>query len=143
MRELFSVSNHRPTHPESFKKLLNAFFANAKDGLYWFQPQRVTDKRTLSQNSYLWALCEHLGKDEAIGMTKELVLKNVMQDLNMGTWRIWGDRKEFQRDSSADKDKIKCGQIIDRLFEVAQFLNEDREPEHHIILPVPPQKGEK
>ena len=48
-----------------------------------------------------------------------------------------------QRQSIRADDITECGTLIDECFKIASFMNEDREPEQHIILPVPPQKGEK
>ena len=142
MRELFSVSNHRPTHPESFRKLLEANLSKLKDGLYWFEMKRVTEKRTLNQNSYLWALLTILA--EACGLeTPEAMLMVVMQRLGRTyTVNVLGVQIT-QRQSIRADDITECGAIIDECFVIASFMNEDREPEHHIILPVPPQKGEK
>ena len=141
MKELFSVSNHRPTHPQSFGNMLNAKLAKLKDGLYWFEMKRVTEKRTLNQNSYLWALLTILA--EACGLeTPEAMLMVVMQRLGRTyTVNVLGVQIT-QRQSIRADDITECGAIIDECFVIASFMNEDREPEHHIILPVPPQKGE-
>lgn len=142
MKQLFSVSNHRPTHPDAYKKIQSAFFANARDGLYTFEPKRVTEKRTLNQNSYLWSLLTILA-DEVGLQTPDAMLVVVMKRLGMGqTVKVLGI-EQFDRDSTQLKDTVDFKKIIDECFNIASFLNEDREPEHHIILPVPPQKGDK
>lgn len=139
MRELFSVSDHRPTHPQSFSKMLNAQLAKLKDGLYWFEMKRVTEKRTLNQNSYLWALLTILA--EACGLeTPEAMLMVIMQRLGRTyTVNVLGVQI-VQRQSIRADDITECGAIIDECFKIASFLNEDREPEQHIILPVPPER---
>ncbi len=142
MRELFSVSNHRPTHPESFRKLLEANLSKLKDGLYWFEMKRVTDKRTLKQNSYLWALLTILAGECGIE-TPEAMLMVVMQRLGRTYTTTVLGVEITQRQSIRADDITECGAIIGECFKIASFLNEDREPEHHIILPVPPQRGEK
>ena len=142
MKQLFSVSDHRPTHHEAFKKMLNCFFANAKDGLYTFEPKRVTEKRTLNQNSYLWSLLTILA-DEVGLQTPDAMLVVVMKRIGMGRFVNVLGLEQFDRDSTQLKDTIEFKAIIDECFNIASFMNEDREPEHHIILPVPPQKGEK
>ena len=58
-----------------------------------------------------------------------------MERLGFGSHVNFRGRVSFVRDSTALKDVEKFGQIIDELHAIGDFLNEDREPERHIILP--------
>jgi hypothetical protein len=136
--DLFTVASHKVCQPQGIRRVWEIFLASAADGVYEMTLKRVSDRRTSRQNRYLWKLCEILAEAIGYGETdhaKELVLSDAMERLGFGSHVNFRGRVSFVRDSTALKDVEKFGQIIDELHAIADFMNEDVEPERHIILP--------
>lgn len=134
LKELFTICDHKWQQSRKLREIVERFNLAQKDGVYELSIKRVSDTRTVAQNRYLWPLLGILA--DAIGYeSPESVLSDAMENLGMGKYVKFRGREKFERDSSRLKDKEIFGQIIDELFKIAAFLNEDRPIESHIILP--------
>lgn len=138
LKTTLTIRDHKFAQPEHVRQSIAKFLAESSNGLYELILKRVSDRRTSRQNRYLWKLCEILAEHIGYGTSdhgKELVLADCMERLGMGQYvRVLG-RERFLRDSTALKDREKFGKIIDELHRIADILNEDIEPDRHIILP--------
>ena len=134
LTEVFSVKDHRWQFPEKVKECIWTFLGKQSDGLYEVTIKKITEKRSGNQNRYLWKLCELLS--EPLGFqSKDQVLVLLMEECELGHYVQFRDRRYFERKSSAELDKETFGKLIEKAFEIASFLNEDRPPHMHIILP--------
>lgn len=134
LNEIFAVKDHAWEHKVKVKEVIGNFLSRQQNGLYTVQIKRVTNKRTGNQNNLLWMLLDILAPE--IGyQNPEAVLSIIMKRLNLGTWKEFAGVKEFDRDSSAIKDTITFGKILDECYVLESILNEDREPHEHMILP--------
>lgn len=134
LNEMFSVKNHQWAHQQSVTQCIRAFLAKQSDGLYEVTIKRFSEKRSSRQNRYYWKLLEYLAP--ALGYeSKDSCHAMVMQEAELGHYIDFRGRTYFERKSSAELDKETFGKLIEKCFEIAAFLNEDRLPEHHLILP--------
>lgn len=134
LNEVFAVKGHMWQHPQKVKEVILRFLNGQRDGLYEVTIKRFTEKRSGGQNRYYWKLLEYLAP--ALGYeSKDSCHVMLMEQCELGHYVEFRGRRYFERKSSADLDKETFGKLIDKCFEVAAFLNEDREPEAHIILP--------
>lgn len=134
LTEVFAVSNHMWTHRKAVGEVISNFLNNQSDGLYEVTIKKFSAKRSGQQNRYYWKLLEYLAP--ALGYeSKDSVHIMVMQECGLGHFVEFRGKTYFERKSSADLDKETFGKLIDKCFEIAAFLNEDREHDKRIIFP--------
>lgn len=134
LNEVFSVRNHMWEHRQAVGACITAFLAKQNDGLFVVTIKRFVEKRSGQQNRYYWKLLEYLAPELGYH-SKDACHEMMMQECGFGQQHEIRGRKYFERKSSAELDKTDFGKLIEKCFEIASFINEDRPPERHIILP--------
>lgn len=96
--------------------------------------QEVKGKlRTGQQNRFYWLRNSFLG--EPLGLDRNQVHELLMQECGLGkNVEIMG-KQQFIRDSSTNLDTKEFSMLIERQDAIANWLNEDRAPDHWIRLP--------
>lgn len=134
LSEIFSVRDKMWEHRKAVGECITAFLSKQSDGLYEVTIKKFVEKRSGQQNRYYWKLLEYLSP--ALGYeSKDSCHAMIMQECELGHYVDFRGRTYFERKSSSELDKETFGKLIEKCFEIAAFLNEDRPPENHIILP--------
>lgn len=136
IKELFTIQNHRWTRWPEMRTSLERFLLRSKDGVYSLEIKRLSDKRTVRQNSYLWKLMTILAPELGFE-SPDSVLVMVMEEVGFGHFVTFRDRRYFERKSSTELSVEEFGRVIDKLFEIAAFLNDGRDEDMKISLPKP------
>lgn len=134
LTEIFAIKNHVWQHPQKVKETITRYLSSQDDGLYKVEIKKFSSKRSLNQNSYYWLLVSYLAP--VLGyQSKDACHIMLMENCGFGHYVEFRGKRYFERKSSTDLDVETFAKLIDHCFEIAAFLNEDREPEQHIILP--------
>ena len=105
-------------------------FKGGKDVKVVYKPARRT--RTLNQNSLYWQRNKDLSIET--GYSKECLHEAFMQEAGYGVKVKTRTAELFFRQSSTELDTKQFSRLIELQDELALYLNEDREPDMHIIL---------
>lgn len=134
LNEVFAVKDHMWQHRKAVGECITNFLSKQKDGLYEVTIKQFRQKRSDNQNRFYWKLLEYLAP--ALGYeSKDSCHAMLMQECELGHYVQFRGKQYFERKSSAELDRETFGKLIEKCYEVAAFLNEDREPEAHLILP--------
>lgn len=105
-------------------------FKGGKDVKVVYKPARRT--RTPDQNSLYWKRNHELSVET--GYSKECLHECFMQQAGYGKTIRTRTAALFFRDSSTELDTKQFSRLMELQDDLAAFLNEDREPDMHIIL---------
>lgn len=136
LNEIFAVENHMWAHRKAVGECITNFLAKQKDGLYEVTIKRFVEKRTGPQNRLYWKLIDILAPELGYE-SKDSCHAMIMQECELGHYVEFRGKTYFERKSSAELDKETFWKLIEKCHEVCAFLNEDRPPEAHLVLPKP------
>lgn len=104
-------------------------------GQYRVTATKLSGSRTLAQNRLYWACVEILA--DAIGFeSKDSAHEMIMREAGFGKFITIKDKHYFARKSSASLTKDEFAALLEKCKEIAAFLNEDRDIESYIVLPI-------
>lgn len=134
LKEVFSVKDHMWEHRRSVGECITAYLAKVPNGLYEVTIKQFANPRSHRQNRYYWKLVELLAAELGY-ISKDSCHAMLMEECGLGDYMDFKGKTYFMRKSSATLDKDTFAKLIEKCFEIEAFINEDREPARHFVLP--------